>query len=163
MAKQLRSSAATQDQNEPVICALPYIYPGASQVTSHKVNNCHRSRRAPLNGAACHGLDEIGQILFLKLRRPRPQPKVLAFIAAQALELLYISTVTLAEVRFGMELVPDPSRRSDLIDRLTHEVRPMFEGRVLSIGEDAPFKWRLMAEEGHKTGQTFSQPDLLPA
>jgi predicted nucleic acid-binding protein len=98
-----------------------------------------------------------------ELRRPRPEPKVIAFIAAQPLELLYISTVTLAEIRFGIELLPDPARRSGLTDWLTHKVRPMFEQRVLSISEDVMFKWRLLVEEGRKTGHTFSQPDLIIA
>jgi predicted nucleic acid-binding protein len=98
-----------------------------------------------------------------ELRRPRPEPKVLAFIAAQPLELLYISTVTLAEIRFGIELVPEPARRSELTDWLTHRVRPMFEQRVLSVSEDVIFRWRLLVEEGRKTGHTFSQPDLIIA
>jgi toxin FitB len=98
-----------------------------------------------------------------ELRRPRREPKVLAFIAAQPLELLYISTVTLAEIRFGIELVPEPARRSELTDWLTHRVRPMFEQRVLSVSEDVIFRWRLLVEEGRKTGHTFSQPDLIIA
>lgn len=98
-----------------------------------------------------------------ELRRPRPEKKVLAFIAAQPLDLLYISTVTLSEIRFGIELVPDAARRSDLTDWLTHKVRPMFERRVLSVSEDVMFKWRLLVEEGRKAGHTFSQPDLIIA
>lgn len=98
-----------------------------------------------------------------ELRKPRPEKKVLAFIAAQPLDLLYISTVTLSEIRFGIELVPDAARRSDLTDWLTHKVRPMFERRVLPISEDVMFKWRLLVEEGRKTGHTFSQPDLIIA
>lgn len=98
-----------------------------------------------------------------ELRRPRPEKKVLAFIAAQPLDLLYISAVTLAEIRFGIELVPGPGRRSDLIDWLTHKVRPMFGRRVLPISEDVMFKWRLLVEEGRKAGHTFSQPDLIIA
>lgn len=98
-----------------------------------------------------------------ELRRPRPEKQVLAFIAAQPLDLLYISTVTLSEIRFGFELVPDAARRSDLIDWLTHKVRPMFERRVLPISEDVMFKWRLLVEEGRKAGHTFSQPDLIIA
>ena len=39
--------------------------------------------------------------ILSELRRPKPERKVLAFVAAQPLELLYISTVTLAEIRFG--------------------------------------------------------------
>jgi predicted nucleic acid-binding protein len=101
--------------------------------------------------------------ILSELRKPRPEKKVLAFIAAQPLDLLYISTVTLSEIRFGIELVPDAARRSDLIDWLTHKVRPMFERRVLPISEDVMFKWRLLVEEGRKAGHTFSQPDLIIA
>jgi predicted nucleic acid-binding protein len=101
--------------------------------------------------------------ILSELRRPKPERKVLAFIAAQPLELLYISTVTLAEIRFGIELLPDVARRSELNDWLAHKVRPMFEQRVLAITEDIMFRWRLMVEEGRKAGHTFSQPDLIIA
>lgn len=61
---------------------------------------------------------------------------MLAFVASQPLDLLYLSVVTLAEIRFGIELVPDPARRSELMDWLTHKVRPMFEQRTLAVTED---------------------------
>ena len=70
--------------------------------------------------------------ILSELRRPRPEPKVLAFIASQPLELLYVSSVTFAEIRFGIELVPDPNQRVALNDWLTHKVCPMFEQRVLA-------------------------------
>jgi predicted nucleic acid-binding protein len=98
-----------------------------------------------------------------ELRRPKPEPKVVAFIAAQPLESLYVSTVTFAEIRFGIELLPDVGRRSELNDWLAHKVRPMFEQRVLQITEDVMFKWRLLVEAGRKAGHTFSQPDLIIA
>lgn len=98
-----------------------------------------------------------------ELRRPRPEPKVLAFVAAQPLDGLFISSVTLAEIRFGIELVADASRRAVLNDWLTHKVRPMFDQRVLPVTEDIVFKWRLLVEDGRKAGHTFSQPDLIIA
>jgi toxin FitB len=101
--------------------------------------------------------------ILSELRRPRPEPKVLAFIAAQQLERLYISIVTLAEIRFGIELLDDPTRRAELADWLAHKVRPMFEQRMLPITEDVMLKWRLLVEEGRKVGHTFSQPDLIIA
>jgi toxin FitB len=101
--------------------------------------------------------------ILSELRRLKPERKVLAFVAAQPLELLYISTVTLAEIRFGIELLPDVARRSELNDWLAHKVRPMFEQRVLAITEDIMFKWRLIVEEGCKVGHTFSQPDVIIA
>ena len=65
--------------------------------------------------------------ILSELRRPKPERKVLAFVAAQPLDLLYVSTATLAEIRFGIERVSGASRRAELNDWLAHKARPMFE------------------------------------
>ena len=101
--------------------------------------------------------------ILSELRRPTPARKVVAFVSAQALERLYVSTVTLAEIRFGIELLPDVSLRTELTDWLVHKVRPMFEQRVLPVSEDILFKCRLLVEEGREAGHTYSQPDLFIA
>ena len=98
-----------------------------------------------------------------ELRRSRPSARVRSFIASQRLEDLFVSTVTFAEISFGIEAVGDPIRRSELNDWLLHRVRPMFDQRVLEVSEDVMFKWRLLVEEGRKVGHTFSQPDLIIA
>jgi predicted nucleic acid-binding protein len=98
-----------------------------------------------------------------ELRRPRPDARVRKFIAGQRLEDLFVSTVTFAEIRFGIEIVSDPIRRAELTEWLTHRVRPLFDQRVLEVSEDVMFKWRLLVEEGRKAGHTFSQPDLIIA
>jgi predicted nucleic acid-binding protein len=41
-------------------------------------------------------------------RKPRPDPRVTAFYDAQPLNALYISVVSIAEIRFGIELQEDP-------------------------------------------------------
>ena len=98
-----------------------------------------------------------------ELRRLKPEPVVVAFVAAQPLDRLFLSTVTLAEIRFGIELVTDAGRRAELNDWLDLTVRPMFEQRVLPISEDVMLKWRLLVEDGRKRGHTYSQPDLIIA
>ena len=98
-----------------------------------------------------------------ELRRRKPERKVAAFIAAQPPESLYVSVVTFAEIRFGIERVSDEGRRAEVGDWLAHRVRPMFEQRVLAISEDVMFKWRLLVEEGRKLRHTYSQPDLIIA
>lgn len=98
-----------------------------------------------------------------ELRRARPNARVRAFVAGQSLDALFVSTVTFAEIRFGIEAVDDPIHRADLHDWLAHKLRPMFDQRVLEVSEDVMFKWRLLVEEGRKAGHTFSQPDLLIA
>ena len=101
--------------------------------------------------------------ILSELRRPRPEPKVVTFIAAQPLDLMFVSALTLAEIRFGIELVADANRRAELQEWLTHKVRPMFDQRILPVTEDIMFKWRLLVEQGGKAGHTFSQPDLIIA
>jgi predicted nucleic acid-binding protein len=98
-----------------------------------------------------------------ELRRSRPDAKVLRFVSGQKLDLLYVSVVTFAEVRFGIELLEDASRRMELNDWLTNKLRPMFEDRVLPLTEDIMLSWRLLVEEGRKAGHTFAQPDLMIA
>jgi toxin FitB len=98
-----------------------------------------------------------------ELRRPRPNARVRAFVARQPLEDLFVSTVTFAEIRYGIERVADPIRRAELNDWLLHKVRPLFDQRVLDVSEDVMFKWRLLVEDGRKAGHTFSQPDLIIA
>jgi toxin FitB len=51
-----------------------------------------------------------------ELRRPRPAEKVVALVAAQPVESLHISTVTLAEIRFGVERIADAGRGAKLND-----------------------------------------------
>jgi toxin FitB len=98
-----------------------------------------------------------------ELRRPKPNPKVVGFVASKSLELLFVSVVTFAEIRFGIECAADATRRAELNEWLTHKVRPMFEERALPVSEDVMFKWRLLVEEGRKAGHTYSQPDLIIA
>jgi toxin FitB len=101
--------------------------------------------------------------ILSELRRPKPERKVVAFITEQPLEDLFVSAVTFAEIRFGIETVASVTRRAELNDWLTHKVRPMFAQRVLAVTEDIMFKWRLLVEDGRKVGHTFSQPDLIIA
>ena len=98
-----------------------------------------------------------------ELKRARPDEKVSAFIAGEPLDRLHLSVVTFAEIRFGIELLADAARRSDLKNWLDNKLRPMFYGRELPITEDILLGWRLIIEEGRKRGYTFSHPDVLIA
>ena len=86
-----------------------------------------------------------------------------SFVAGQRLEDLFVSTVTFAAIRYGIETLDNPIRRAELNDWLLHGVRPMFDQRVIEVSEDVMFKGRFLVEEGRKVGHTFSQPDLIIA
>jgi toxin FitB len=101
--------------------------------------------------------------ILSELRRPRPDALVAAFVAAQPVPHLFVSSATMAEIRFGIELVADPARRADLTGWLVHTLRPLFEGRIVPITEDVLVRWRQVAEAGRKRGHTYSEPDVLIA
>jgi predicted nucleic acid-binding protein len=98
-----------------------------------------------------------------ELSRPQPEPRVLKLIAATPLDDLYLSDVTMAEIRFGIERVSDPLKRAEIASWLGHVLRPMFGRRVLPITEEVILRWRLMVEAGRQRNHTYSQPDLFIA
>jgi predicted nucleic acid-binding protein len=98
-----------------------------------------------------------------ELRKPKPNSKVVNFIAAQPGEMLFITDVTLAEITYGIEQLGDAARRADLRLWLERNLRPMFAGRILAVTEGVIVRWKAMAVEGQKRGHTFGQPDLFIA
>lgn len=98
-----------------------------------------------------------------ELRRPKPHANVVQFVSGQPFHLLFVSVVTFAEIRFGIEILKDAGQRMELTEWMVNQARPMFENRVLEITEDILLKWRLLIEKGRKSGHTFSQADLMIA
>jgi predicted nucleic acid-binding protein len=77
---------------------------------------------------------------------------------------MYLSRVTIAEIRYGIERLPpaDQSRRR-LEAWLTNELRPWFSERLLDVNEDVLVVWRRLVEKGKAMRHTFPQPDLFIA
>jgi toxin FitB len=63
--------------------------------------------------------------------RHAPEARVIDWIDAQPLETLYLSAITVAELRAGVALLPAGKRRTGLHDNLEKRVLPLFVGRVL--------------------------------
>lgn len=63
--------------------------------------------------------------------RPAPAVRVIEWIDAQPLETLYLSAMTVAELRAGVALLPAGKRRNNLHEYLEKRVLSMFAGRVL--------------------------------
>src|SRR5260370_34747374 len=78
--------------------------------------------------------------MLSELRRPRPERKVLAFVAAQPLALLYVNVGRFAEIRFGIERVADAGRRAELNDWLAPKWRPLFRHRGVRVSAKSLFK-----------------------
>jgi toxin FitB len=98
-----------------------------------------------------------------ELRRASPNRNVVRFIESRPIEDFYVSEITFAEIRYGIERQPDHGKRAELIDWVTKALRPMFAHRTLPLSEDVILKWRLLVDEGKKVGHTLAQPDLFLA
>ena len=64
-------------------------------------------------------------------QRLEPNARVLDWMDAQALETLYLSTITVAELRAGVALMPAGKRRDSLHENLEKRLLPLFANRVL--------------------------------
>jgi len=81
-----------------------------------------------------------------ELRRRSPDPGVVAWFSARPAATLFLSVLTLGEIRKGIEAVADTERRLKLIDWLEIELPAFFIGRVLAIDAAVADRWgRLVA------------------
>jgi predicted nucleic acid-binding protein len=65
--------------------------------------------------------------------RKTPDPVVVEWIDAQPLETLYLSAITVAELRFGVASLPTGKRRDRLHESMENRVLPLFTGRVVAF------------------------------
>jgi predicted nucleic acid-binding protein len=75
----------------------------------------------------------------------------------------YISRVSLAEIRFGIERVSDPGFRAELEAWMQDGVLPWFGARVLEVDEPVLVRWRHLVTEAQQTNDTYAAPDALLA
>ncbi len=94
-----------------------------------------------------------------ELWKIEPDPGVLAWIDLQAIETLYLSAITLAELRFGLAIMPEGKRRSIYQDRLEREVLPAFTGRVLPFDLDASQSYAALMARAKTEGKAISKAD----
>ena len=76
--------------------------------------------------------------------KPQPHPNVGAWLDAQAAETLYLSTVTLAEMQFGIGALPVGKRKAMLMEALDG-VAELFAGRILTFDVNAARKYGELA------------------
>ena len=105
----------------------------------------------------------LDTVVVSELRKPRCDPRVKKWSETQAPERLFLSRVTLAEIRFGIEQVKDVSFRGALATWLNRALQPWFAERILDVDEDVLVEWRRMVARGRAINHTFSQPDLFIA
>jgi hypothetical protein len=76
---------------------------------------------------------------------------------------MFLSDVVIVEIRFGIEGVGDPARRTAILTWLKNDVRAAFADRILPVTEDIFLRWRWIVELSRRKGYTFDQSDALVA
>jgi predicted nucleic acid-binding protein len=70
-------------------------------------------------------------------RRPTPEPKVMAWLARQDVEALYLTATVVGELAHGIAILPSGRRRDRFEAWLLELVRERFAGRILSFDGEA--------------------------
>jgi len=96
-------------------------------------------------------------------QRQKPNTHVLDWIDAQALETLYLSVITVAELRAGIALLPVGKRRATLHDNLENRLLPMFANRVLSFDMAATKTYAELLATSRAAGLAIETADAFIA
>ncbi len=86
-----------------------------------------------------------------ELIKPKAAPKVTKWIDSTDEELLFLSVLTLGEIRKGVVLLPRSARRTTLEVWLSKDLPSRFSGRILNVDAEVADRW------GHLSGLTSSR------
>lgn len=90
--------------------------------------------------------------------KPAPNPHVRAWLNNQAAETLYLTSVTLAELLFGIRLLPS-GKRKDILVQALDRLMALFRNRVLPFDTDAAKFYAELAVAARGAGRAFPTAD----
>ena len=95
--------------------------------------------------------------------RPKPSQHVLEWLEATDESLLYLSVLTIGEIRKGVAGLAQSKRRTQLESWIETDLRPRFAGRVLPVTGEIADRWGCLAAEAKRSGRGLSVIDGLVA
>ncbi len=95
--------------------------------------------------------------------RPQPDAQAAAWVQGRPAATLFISVVSVAEIRKGILLLPEGRKRAKLESWLKAGLLPAFTGRVIPLGEAEMNEWAALQAEAEKGGRRVPVVDSLIA
>jgi predicted nucleic acid-binding protein len=95
--------------------------------------------------------------------RLRPEPNVVRWLENPEEQSLYLSVLTLGEIRKGLVNVPQGQRYAQLETWLNVELRERFAGRILSVDAGVAERWGVLIGEAKRTGKAIPVVDSILA
>ena len=94
-----------------------------------------------------------------ELMRPDPTSNVVDWVAGQAAPNLYLSTISEAELRYGVEILPAGERRNRLLEEVEGMLREDFAGRILPFDSAASQAYAVIAAARRAAGRPINHAD----
>jgi predicted nucleic acid-binding protein len=91
--------------------------------------------------------------------RRAPEPSVIRWMDAQALETLYVSAITVAELRFGVANLPEGKQRDALQTSLENQILPLFSGRIRPFDMDCTTAYAELMAKARSAGLAIAAAD----
>ena len=88
-----------------------------------------------------------------------PEARVINWLDAQSLETLYLSVITVAELRFGVANLPVGKRRDELQISLENQILPLFSGRVRPFELDCTTAYAELMAKAKSAGLAIAAAD----
>ena len=98
-----------------------------------------------------------------ELVKPKPEANVTEWVENTDESLLYLSVLTLGEIRRGIAALPQSRRRATLEAWLDKDLRARFEGRILVIDQEVADRWGLLTAAARNSGIVLPVIDGLLA
>jgi predicted nucleic acid-binding protein len=95
--------------------------------------------------------------------RKKPDPLVLHWLDAADESILYLSVLTLGDIRKGLAGLPQSRRQTLLESWLELDLKSRFSGRILPIDRFIADRWGLLSAEAKRRGKSLSAIDGLLA
>jgi len=93
----------------------------------------------------------------------KPNPKVVAWIDGIDPESVYLSVITIGEIKKGIEKLPESKRKASLQTWLTKDLLIQFSGRILTIDIETVLTWGTLLGSLELHGKKMSAIDSLIA
>jgi toxin FitB len=91
--------------------------------------------------------------------RPRPSARVLEWIGAEPAASLFTTTITEAELLYGVALMPEGRRRRLLAAAIDRLIEEQFAGKILSFDSAAARAFAELAAARRRTGHPIGEAD----
>ena len=95
--------------------------------------------------------------------KPAPHEGVIQWLDSQALETLFLSAISLAELRSGLEILKPGKKRDLLREKLELSTFPMFAGRVLPFDQSCTQPYAEVIASSRRKGFPISAADAFIA